>query len=128
VGDSGTVLRFDGSAWRTLATPAPPEHVLRGVWGPSPDDIWVVGDGGTILRFNGTTWTRVLAIVNDLRAVRGIAGQLFIIGEAGGIWRFTGAAFEPQPLAIPGFFLGIDGGGTRGLTIVGEQATVVEGR
>lgn len=128
VGDSGTVLRFDGSAWRTIPTPASGDQVLRGVWGPSPNDIWVVGDGGTLLRFNGTSWTRILAIVNDLRAVRGVAGQLFVIGEAGGIWRWTGAAFEPQPLAIGGFFLGIDGGGTRGLIIAGEQGTVVEGR
>jgi hypothetical protein len=128
VGDSGTVLRFDGANWRSLTTPAPADQNLRGVWGATPEDIWVVGDAGTLLRFNGTTWTRVLAFATDLRAVRGIAGQLFIVGGAGGIWRWTGAGFETQPLTIAGYFLGIDGGGTRGLTIVGEQGTIVEGR
>jgi hypothetical protein len=128
VGDSGTVLRFDGNAWRSITTPAPPDQILRGIWGPTPNDIWVVGDAGTLLRFNGTTWTRVLAFATDLRAVHGIAGQVFIVGGTGGIWRWTGAGFETQPVSITGYFLGIDGGGTRGLTVVGEQGTVVEGR
>lgn len=128
VGDSGVVLRWNGSAWRRLATPAPPTTTLRGVWGASARDVWVVGDGGTILRFDGTGWRTVLGIVNDLRGVQGVAGSVFIYGELGGIWRWTGTEFAPQPIAIPGFLLGHDGGGTRGLVIAGELGTVVEGR
>src|SRR6266568_2690504 len=55
VGPDGTVLRFDGMAWRRVDLGA----TLPSVWGTSASDVWAVGVGGVMLRFQGTTWQQV---------------------------------------------------------------------
>jgi hypothetical protein len=46
VGESGTVLHFDGTAWTATR---PTSRSLLGVWGSSPSDVYAVGNRGTIL-------------------------------------------------------------------------------
>jgi photosystem II stability/assembly factor-like uncharacterized protein len=50
VGAAGTILHWDGSTWRLIATStgANLRAVAQGF--SAPLDLWVVGDGGTILR------------------------------------------------------------------------------
>jgi photosystem II stability/assembly factor-like uncharacterized protein len=48
VGDRGTILHFQGSAWEVAASPSP--RALLGVWGASERDLWIVGENGTVLR------------------------------------------------------------------------------
>lgn len=64
VGDGGTVLMSVGDCnWERLETGF--DHVdFTGVWGTSPDDLWVVGnagsapqDTGIILRYDGRRWS-----------------------------------------------------------------------
>ncbi len=55
VGEGGTVLRWDGSAWAKVPT-GPMGGVvqnLRAVWGSGDDDVWVVGTESTILHWDG---------------------------------------------------------------------------
>jgi len=47
VGDTGTILHWNGTAW-ALTQIATPESLL-GVWGSSASSVWVVGTTGTIL-------------------------------------------------------------------------------
>ncbi|HEX6369056.1 MAG TPA: hypothetical protein VF006_08985 [Longimicrobium sp.] len=49
------VYRWDGSTWTEMPT-GQPTGQLAGVWGTSPDDLWVVGS--MVLRWDGETWTR----------------------------------------------------------------------
>jgi photosystem II stability/assembly factor-like uncharacterized protein len=51
VGDSGTLLRFDGGRW--TGQPVPTGRRLRAIWGTSPQDVFVVGDSGVVLSFDG---------------------------------------------------------------------------
>jgi hypothetical protein len=51
------ILHWDGSAWSRIEVPhaydprAPVIHPsLRGIWGTSPDNLWVTGDSGIVLR------------------------------------------------------------------------------
>src|SRR5712664_2440221 len=37
-------------------SPLPLGTTLLGVWGSSPDDVWVTGDAGTLLHWDGNTW------------------------------------------------------------------------
>ena len=53
VGDSGTILHYDGSVWSRQSSGTTAN--LRGVWGNSATDVIAVGDSGTILRFNGAS-------------------------------------------------------------------------
>jgi hypothetical protein len=49
VGDGGTLIRWDGSAW-TPATSGTTQ-ALNGIWGASSAEVWAVGNAGTILRW-----------------------------------------------------------------------------
>jgi len=78
VGHHGIILRYDGSTWKEIMnsdTLGSLDNLkgslytkfigsLRGVWGSSPTDVYVVGDsllsGGTVLHYDGTAWSRVV--------------------------------------------------------------------
>jgi hypothetical protein len=51
VGDSGRILRFNGTKWTAMTSG--PGTVLRSVWGADLGNLFCVGNNGTILRFTG---------------------------------------------------------------------------
>ena len=57
VGDSGTILHYDGTAWSAVASPT--ANNLNSVWGSSATDAFAVGDNGTILHYDGLHWSTV---------------------------------------------------------------------
>jgi serine/threonine-protein kinase len=65
VGGGGTILRFDGTAWadatplkRTRTGDVVPahSHLLSGIGGTGPTDIWIAADY-TVLHYDGSSWT-----------------------------------------------------------------------
>jgi len=51
------VLHYDGKTWAKEALPGTPRNVaLFKVWGPSPDDLFVVGEQGTIWHRTKAGW------------------------------------------------------------------------
>src|SRR4051812_25830253 len=72
---SALILRWNGSAWAQVLSPAGDE--LYGVGVVSPTDVWAVGstETGTLtLHWDGTVWSQVPSpspgnISNDLRAI-----------------------------------------------------------
>lgn len=56
VGNSRTVLHYDGSKWSKAVIPSGPQS-LYGVWGSGPNDLYAVGSAGTIMRSSGGAWT-----------------------------------------------------------------------
>jgi hypothetical protein len=54
-GPAGTVLRYDGATWTSLATGSTAQ--LETVWGRAPDDVWAAGTGGALLHYDGNGWT-----------------------------------------------------------------------
>ena len=74
VGDDGTIVRWDGTAWTTMSSAgdAWAGRRLDGVWGSSPTNVFAVGELGTVLRYDGTRWTeQPFDAVSDLAAVWG---------------------------------------------------------
>ena len=53
-GMSGTILRWDGSSWSKVDTPA--SDALYGISMPAENDGWAVGADGRLLRWNGSAW------------------------------------------------------------------------
>ena len=47
VGDLGTILHWDGSAWTRVSSGT--TSTLSGVWVSEASDVWAVGGSGTIL-------------------------------------------------------------------------------
>jgi len=92
----GLVLRYDGTAWRSVArTGLPGDDAFRGVDAVSAGDVWVVGDhrGGGISRYdtlaahwNGTTWTQEPTPngnpggMNQLNGVAAAGGTVWAVG------------------------------------------------
>jgi hypothetical protein len=74
VGDNGTLLHWDGTAWTSMTAPGDPwEGVpLTGVWGSSATNVFVVGAGTLVLRYDGTGWTASYPdVMGDLTGVWG---------------------------------------------------------
>jgi len=55
-------LRWDGTNWTPIPTPAPGRGRLLAVAGTTPDDVWAVGTTGSgqlIMHFDGQAWRQV---------------------------------------------------------------------
>src|SRR6185436_15168757 len=82
-GAGGTIVRWNGSAWSSVAS-GTPNH-LYGVWGSGPSDVWAVGDVGTILHWDGSAWWKVPSgTTHDLRGVWGSGpSDVWAVGAPG---------------------------------------------
>jgi hypothetical protein len=80
VGNRGTILHYDGSAWSAQTSGTVEE--LHGVWGSGPGDVFAVGSG-TMLHYDGTAWReQTLGIRPDLSAVWGSGPtNLYAVGD-----------------------------------------------
>jgi hypothetical protein len=82
VGDNGTLLHWDGTAWSSMTVAGDPWEglPLLGVWGSSATNVFVVGQGGLLLRYDGTAWTsEYLEVLGDLTDVWGSsAGNVYV--------------------------------------------------
>ena len=82
VGEAGTTMRWDGSAWTVV--PSPTLENLYAVHVGGSNDVWAVGANGTLIHWNGTRWDlfRTNTTVR-LNAVRAMQGQLIVLGDDG---------------------------------------------
>ena len=55
VGDSGTILHYNGLDWDEEILPTTLN--INGVWGTSASNVYAVGESGLLLHYNGTRWT-----------------------------------------------------------------------
>lgn len=107
VGTGGNVLRYDGTAWKTV--PAMTTSTLRAVWGTSSQDVWVAGDVGTIRHWDGSSFgTPATSGPAHTGAFNGIWGSgpsdVWVVGEAGFAWRWNGTVgskVNVAPTAMP---------------------------
>ncbi len=91
VGDSGTVIKYDGQKWINEIIPT--NIRLHGIWGSSPKNIFAVGDNSTILHFDGDDWSICYKGEVDvaLLAITGFGTHdIFVVGDNGMALRFDG--------------------------------------
>jgi len=103
VGDSGTILHYDGTAWSAVASPTTDN--LNGIWGSSATHAFAVGDSGTILQYDGLNWLTVPSTTtNNLNSVWGYSDlYAYAVGDAGTFLYYNGSWSIPMP---PGTFTG----------------------
>lgn len=95
VGDSGTVLVWNGSAWTTRASGV--GATLTDVWGSSASNFYATTADGRILRFGATTVQVVPGVQapGALLAVWGSsASNVYAVGEGGLVYRYDGASWS----------------------------------
>jgi len=80
VGDSGTILHYDGSIWSSMNSGT--TGYLSGVWGTSSSDVFAVGGGGTIIHYDGTSWSQMNSgTSHGLNDVWGVSSSdVFVVG------------------------------------------------
>lgn len=96
----GGVMRYDGSAWRTMTSVKSSQFSfgapLYGIWGSADGQLFVAGLR-FIGRYDGTSWTALAdgADVPWFRAVWGkSASEVYFVGDAGAIRRWDGTQLE----------------------------------
>jgi hypothetical protein len=141
-GDHGAVARWNGSAWEPLDSGAP-GTVFYGVWGATPDDIWLVGgptrtpvtgvepEGDVVLRFDGSAFQReeIPALIGkpasaqkDLFKVWGAsADQVFIVGSVGQALHYDGTSWEKVPTPVVGALFTVSGRSATDVYAVGGE-------
>lgn len=95
VGDSGVVLRYNGTTWTRMTTGTLAQ--LNDVWGSGPNDVYAATSTGRLLRFNGASWSLVSAVQapGALWAVWGSAStNVYAAGDGGMLYRWNGASWQ----------------------------------
>ncbi len=134
VGEDGMGLRRQGDGpwmeWRTGVSGA----TLFGVWGTSPDDLWVVGgdvvEGPPVLRhWDGAAWNDAALpdfgdkVPKALFKVWGTASdRVFAAGDRGVMLRYDGAGWQRMPAPDVDAVLTVHGG-PAGVWAVGGRAS-----
>jgi hypothetical protein len=100
VGEYGTIIRYNGVQWKTMAVP-PIGHV-RGIDGTSASNVFVMADSAvqgtsksTILRWDGMSWTKRGEINRSDFACVGAAGvDDAFAWTRGSLYRVTGGSAQ----------------------------------
>ena len=129
VGDSGKVLRYDGTRW-DLSYTAP--RYLVDVWGTSPRSVFVVGftsssGQGGVLHFDGTLWVEMpLPKVRPLVALWGSGdSRVLAAGGTGSIFAFDGRAWSLEYARHGIFLLGVWGRDADDVYAVGTTGVIL---
>ncbi len=110
VGEKGTILYFDGLAWKDR-TPAGLEisSRLRGVSALDESHVWAVGSDGTILFFDGEKWQlQESGVTQSLVAVSALdESHVWTVGSDGTILFFDGEKWQLQESGVSFTFFSV---------------------
>ena len=98
VGDSGTILRWNGTAWNNVTSPTKAD--LRAVYMLNSTDGWAVGLGGVTIHWNGTAWENVTSgvTVNLLDVGATYSPYYYAVGASGTIIKWNGTDWVPETI------------------------------
>jgi hypothetical protein len=126
VGDSGTILRYDGASWNP--EPSGTTTHLNAIWGAGASGpLFAVGDGGTILTNNGAGWVaQTSGTTQPLYAVWGTSGSdVFAVGGAGTILHYDGTSWTAQSSGATESLRGLWGSSGSSVFAVGDANTIL---
>lgn len=95
VGDSGVVLRYNGTSWSRMTTGTTAQ--LNRVWGSGASDVYAATATGRLLRYNGTAWSFVSGVqaAGALASVWGTAANnVYAVGAEGTVFRYNGTTWS----------------------------------
>ena len=134
VGQIGTILRYDGTEWTSYVSPENPAYgfdTLRGVWGTSATDVYVVGDSDSMasaLHYDGSLWTYMSVTGSVLYDVWGFGSDdVYAVDEAGAVFRYDGVQWTEDDSGSS-WLWGISGFTSNAVGLlyaVGESGTIV---
>lgn len=95
-GDLGRIVVVQGTDTALLCDTG--GATIRGVWGTSLDDLWVVGDGGFVAHKTAEAFEQLAAgTTHDLRAVWGTSSRDLWVAGLEVVLHYDGATFSVDP-------------------------------
>ncbi|MEZ4239505.1 MAG: hypothetical protein R3F59_25780 [Myxococcota bacterium] len=99
-GDPAALVRYDGTAWTTLA--ALSEHAGVGLWGDSGADLYLPSERGrSLLHWDGVAVTEVPDAPADPRSIA-VDGDTLLVGVPHGAWLYRDGAWSELDLGLSG--------------------------
>jgi hypothetical protein len=122
---NGLLYSADGGAsWQPLLAGAQ----LNGVWSADGGaNVYAVGDGGSAFKGSATSFaptTISVAATNNLNAIWGTGGELFVAGANNSILHFTGGGWVSENIVGTKNLLGVWGSSTTNVYVVGQAGAV----
>jgi hypothetical protein len=127
VGESGTIVHFDGYTWNPMTSGA--LYLLSDVWGSSGSDVWAVGQFGAIFHYDGNSWSDWSLpgpSAPDLWGVWGTSStDVFFAGRDGNILHYTnGSTWDWRTVGTDDLF-DVWGNSGSDVYVVGENGTIL---
>ncbi|MBM79653.1 MAG: hypothetical protein CMJ78_03540 [Planctomycetaceae bacterium] len=134
VGDGGTILHFDGSAWQSVSSPTT-SNLTAIAFGPTGAG-WIVGEDGVSLRLQNEQWVEVdTGITNTLRGVWlstrldfeivGNIDSAWAVGDNGTVLRWNGTSWQAEASGTTSDLYALAGNHSQNLRAVGANGTVI---
>lgn len=101
VGNSGTLLHYDGVAWTAVASGTP--NALTEIHGTSATDAWAAGTIGTVLHYDGKQWMPATLPVTtySVSSLFSFGANDTWAGTFGAVWRWNGTAWTNTSAGLP---------------------------
>ncbi len=124
VGDSGTAMHYDGSAWRVEPTGV--STSVRAVWYDGTRALAVGADGVALVRENGT-WRQVPSGTTQfLRHIGGRSwGNLYVAGDSGTLLHWNGSQLSEEPVETLRNLRGVWMWNARDIYVVGDLGIIL---
>ena len=103
------------------------DKALKGVWGSSTSDVFVVGSGGTILHSNGSTWSAMKSgTTENLQGVYGSSSDnVFAVGENGLVLKYDGTNWTKTSSSTNQNLNAVWGDSGTDFFVAGEYGTIL---
>jgi cysteine-rich repeat protein len=126
VGQTGTLLHYDGDSWSSETSPA--ANSLVDVWGSSASDVYAVGNFSEFVYFNGISWSNVTSPVSNI-GLKGIwgssASDIYVVGQTGTILHYDGGSWTSIASPTTAFLFSIWGSSASDIYAVGNNGTII---
>lgn len=129
VGESSTVMHYNGTEWAPMMAPGGTPATLVGVWG-SGSELFVIANDGRAFHYT-TSWTEIPPLLDSVSnpiALLGIwgsdASNVIAVGGAGTIARLAGAAWQPIPSNVTSGLRAIAGTSATDIYAVGNAGVI----
>lgn len=125
VGDGGTVLHYDGTAWSVQAELGGGAPVLTGVWGSSPQDVFAIAQDGRLFHFDGAWQDRGDISTEPLLGLWGAGpDDVFAVGFTGTIIRISGGGTVAMTSNTGATFYAVSGTTAADITAAGSVGVI----
>jgi hypothetical protein len=130
VGNTGTVLSYNGSTW--AASSSGSVDNLLGVSVVSANEAWIATSAGKILKWNGSSWSQAASTAATFRSISmldtdgdGFANVGWAVGDTGKIHYYNGSSWSTYATPTGSNLLGVVAASINSAWAVGQGGIIL---